>query len=56
MKNIPNYVYENAAWFIFYSNMFDMDRIKANNRQSTTTTTPRKKLSGLALAAALKNM
>ena len=55
MQNVPAQIYENTAWFIYYSSQYDLDRIKANNRKAAMAAqgNVKKPLRGSSLMAAL---
>jgi hypothetical protein len=57
MQNIPDFIYNNSAMFLYFSDLFNLDRIKANNRQNVQANSGKKQpLRGAALAAALNGM
>jgi hypothetical protein len=60
MNHIPEFILENSSWYIHYSDLFAIDRIKANNRNGggggAPPTAPKKMLKGASLMAAMKNL
>jgi hypothetical protein len=56
MQNVPDLIYENSSWFIYYTNQLDLDRVKAANKQNVTANAPTNALRGPALMSKLNSM
>jgi len=59
MNHVPEFIWENSMWYLHYSDLFAMDRIKAHNRGgggAPPTQAPKKMLKGASLMAAMKSL
>jgi hypothetical protein len=61
MNHVPEFIWENSSWFLHYSDLFAMDRIKTHNRSGgggggAPPSAPKKMLKGASLMAAMKSL